>query len=129
MGKKIRSDRPAEKQGGRTADFLLWFLEKNYWGKFTSCGRVRPYRYALNQRKRRKRFSEPLLCADRSETETHGTQTFLPHYGNCKISSSNHRYLLIHLQYMVFQPCQKIVDQFIQGFLLAVIDFLQVHIV
>ncbi len=82
MGKKIRSDRPAEKQGGRTADFLLWFLEKNYWGKFTSCGRVRPYRYALNQRKRRKRFSEPLLCADRSETETHGTQTFLPHYGN-----------------------------------------------
>lgn len=44
MGKKIRSDRPAEKQGGRTADFLLWFLEKNYWGKFTSCGRFRSFR-------------------------------------------------------------------------------------
>lgn len=37
MGKKIRSDRPAEKQGGRTADFLLWFLEKNYWGNPTRC--------------------------------------------------------------------------------------------
>lgn len=44
MGKKIRSDRPAEKQGGRTADFLLWFPEKNYWGKFTSCGRFRSFR-------------------------------------------------------------------------------------
>ena len=28
MGKKIRSDRPAEKQGGRTADFCYGFLKR-----------------------------------------------------------------------------------------------------
>lgn len=72
MGKKIRSDRPAEKQGGRTADFLLWFPEKNYWGKFTSCGRFRSFRTHLTSANGARGSAN--LCSARTEVKRRPTE-------------------------------------------------------
>lgn len=97
MGKKIRSDRPAEKQGGRTADFLLWFLEKNYWGKFTSCGRFRSFRYALNQRKRP---TERRLFCRITETDKLYPCIEIDFHVECKSDQISHRRFLECLRLM-----------------------------